>query len=449
MNRKNIYLSFLVFILFFLNECSFDSKTGIWSGQEEELRRVAKLEKENKVNRFKIFSTSEEFLEEIKTKKVVSLSKSTKNSFWEMSGLNLQNYLGNLYLEGTDNKFLKKKIGKNKFKIFQKMHPPLFFENNLIISDDKGTIYKINKKGKVYWKKNIYEKIYKKLHKNLTFSIYNNNLYVADNIGFVYVLSYDHGEVIWKKNFGVPFKSHIKVFDDKIYIIDQDNRILCIENKKGSKIWDIPTVQTFIKSQNLLGMAISKKGNLVILSSAGDVLNINSKNGKIFWSMNSLTSLSTYATDFFKSSDIVLTENEVLFSSLSSTYSLNLSNGYINWKSTVSSSSKPIVNANNIFLVTDQGYFVNLDRATGKIIWSTDILKNLKKRKRFTQISGFVLGSDKIYATTLNGYLIVSSATNGKIETHTKIAKAINTSPIISNGELYILTSGSKILGFR
>ena len=100
MNRKNIYLSFLVFILFFLNECSFDSKTGIWSGQEEELRRVAKLEKENKVNRFKIFSTSEEFLEEIKTKKVVSLSKSTKNSFWEMSGLNLQNYLKH-YLKNT------------------------------------------------------------------------------------------------------------------------------------------------------------------------------------------------------------------------------------------------------------------------------------------------------------------------------------------------------------
>ena len=33
-----------------------------------------------------------------------------------MSGLNLQNFIGNNYLSGISNKFLKKKIGKDKFK---------------------------------------------------------------------------------------------------------------------------------------------------------------------------------------------------------------------------------------------------------------------------------------------------------------------------------------------
>ena len=40
--------------------------------------------------------------------------------------------------------------------------------------------------GKINWKKNIYKKIYKKIYKNLIFSIYQNNIYVADNIGFIY-----------------------------------------------------------------------------------------------------------------------------------------------------------------------------------------------------------------------------------------------------------------------
>ena len=100
------------------------------------------------------------------------------------------------------------------------------------------------------------------------------------------------------------------------------------------------------------------------------------------------------------------------------------------------------------FLVTDGGYFVNLDRATGKIVFSTNILKVLKKRARRTGISGYIMGSGKIYITTLNGYLIICSST-GKVESYKKIAKSINTAPIISNGELYILTSNSKILGFR
>ena len=38
-----------------------------------------------------------------------------KNLSWEMSSLNHQNFLGNIYLSGIDNIFLKKKIGKNKF----------------------------------------------------------------------------------------------------------------------------------------------------------------------------------------------------------------------------------------------------------------------------------------------------------------------------------------------
>jgi outer membrane protein assembly factor BamB len=236
--------------------------------------------------------------------------------------------------------------------------------------------------------------------------------------------------------------------NNKIFVINQDNRILCLDSTDGSVIWDVATIQTFIKSQNLLGLAITKNENLIALNTAGDVLKINGKNGHIIWFMNSLTSTSEHETDFFKSSDIVVRGNDVVFSSVSSTFSLNLNNGYINWMAKPRSSNTPIIAGNNIFLVTDGGFFVNLDRTTGKIVFSTNILKVLKKKARRTGISGYVMGSGKIYITTLNGHLIVCSST-GKVESYKKIAKSINTSPIISNGELYILTSKSKILGFK
>ena len=61
-------------------------------------------------------------------------------------------------------------------------------------------------------------------------------------------------------------------------------------------------------------------------------------------------------------------------------------------------------------------------------------------------MSGFILGSNKIYSTTTNGYLIISSASNGKVEKIHKIAKSIYASPIISNGKMIILTGNSKII---
>jgi len=91
---------------------------------------------------------------------------------------------------------------------------------------------------------------------------------------------------------------------------------------------------------------------------------------------------------------------------------------------------------------------VILDKDSGEIIFSTNILKILKKKKQKTKITGFIMGSGKLYSVTLNGYLIVSSATTGKLEYFKKIGDPIASSPIISNGKLYILTDNSKIFGF-
>ena len=171
--------------------------------------------------------------------------------------------------------------------------------------------------------------------------------------------------------------------------------------------------------------------------------------GEIYWSSNTLTSLLPDATDFFITSGIVIDEEKILFSSEGNFFSYDLNLGTVIWESNVSSTSTPIIDGKNIFIVTENGYFVILNKNTGEIISSTNILKILKKKKRDTKISGFILGSEKIYATTLNGFLIVSSATSGKAEYFTKIGDSLTSSPIISNGSLYILTAKSRIFGFN
>ena len=85
------------------------------------------------------------------------------------------------------------------------------------------------------------------------------------------------------------------------------------------------------------------------------------------------------------------------------------------------------------FFVTENGYFVIMNKNTGKIISSNNILKILKRKKQITKIAGYIMGSGKIYSVTLNGYLIVSSAISGKVESFKKIGDTILSSPIINN----------------
>ena len=440
---------FLIFILF--ASCSFDNKSGIWSGSEKAKKKVSKLEKEQRrvIDVVKVYTSETFFSKEIPAVKSVNLTKPKTNSFWKMSGLNLQNFVGNIYLSGIDNNFLKKKIGKNKFSISQVMASPLVFNDNIIFTDDTGTIFSINQRGKINWKKNIYKKIYKKIYKHLSFSIYKDKIYIADNIGFIYAISSESGKLIWLKNYEIPIKSNIKIFDNKIFVINQDNRLLCLDIEKGSKIWDVRSISSFIKSQNFLALAISKEGDLITLNSSGDLLKVKANNGQVYWSLNTTSPTAALDNVFFKSSEIVISDNDIIFSVSSLIFSINLSNGYLNWQIDIGTKNTPIIDGNNIFLISDDGYFINIDRNSGKIIWSTNILKILKKRKQITHVTGFIMGSGKIYATTLNGYLIVCSAVSGNIEYFKKIGDQIAAAPIINNGSLYILTENSRILGFN
>ena len=448
-NEIKYLIFFLIFILF--ASCSFDNKTGIWGGSEKEKIRAAELEKEQKliIDVVRVYTSKSTSSKEIPAVKSISLTEPKTNSSWKMSGLNLQNFVGNIYLSGIGNNFLKKKIGKDKFSISKVMVSPLVINDNIIFADDTGTIFSINQRGKVNWKKNIYKKVYKKIYKNLSLSIYKAKIYIADNIGFIYAINLESGKLIWIKNHGIPLKSNIKVFDNKILIINQDNRLLCLDIENGSKIWDVRSIQSFIKSQNFLGLAVSKEGDLVTLNSSGDLLKIKANNGQVYWSINTTGSMAALDTEFFKSSEIVISGNDIIFSALSSIFSFNLYNGYLNWKEDIGSKNTPIIDGNNIFLISDDGYFINIDRNSGKIIWSTNILKILKKRKQITQVTGFIMGSGKIYATTLNGYLIVCSAVSGNIEYFKKIGDQIAAAPIINDGSLYVLTENSRILGFN
>ena len=435
-------------VLFLFTSCSFDNKTGLWKGAKEEKKRISELEKrQNEIlNIDKVYTADDVFsLEKPLTKKIV-LSKPRENLSWLMNGKNYQNFLGNIYLSNASNIFLKKKIGKNKYTTSNTPHSLVVHENNIFFSDNRGTVFNINQFGKINWKKNIYKKIYKKIYKNLTFAIYKKNIYVADNLGFIYAINLDSGKIIWIKNHGIPLKSKIKISKDKIFLINQDNRLLALNVKDGTVIWDIRSISSFIKSQNLLSIALTKQDYIIASTSSGDLFKANLHNGDIRWSINTLKTTLSHGTDFFKSSDVVVSNESIIFSTQHSMFSFNLMNGYMNWESDVSSIGTPIIDGKNIFFVTENGFFVVMDIDSGEIILSKNILKILKKKKQSTKIVGFVMGSGKIYSVTLNGYLIINSASSGKVDSFKKVGKIINSAPIIVDGKLFIYTKDSKVL---
>ena len=130
MTKKKIFTFFLVFFL--ISACSFDNKSGIWSGEK---KRVSKLEKEQKEVEIEkkreiinVYSSESVYSKEVSLKKKIKTSDPIKNLSWQVSSLNNQNYKGNLYLSGTENIFLKQLIFD-----FQRYWIIIFFHSKRLI----------------------------------------------------------------------------------------------------------------------------------------------------------------------------------------------------------------------------------------------------------------------------------------------------------------------------
>ena len=55
-------------------------------------------------------------------------------------------------------------------------------------------------------------------------------------IGYLYALDYINDKIIWAKNFKIPFRSNLKIINNKIFLADQNNTIYVIDKLNGEKI---------------------------------------------------------------------------------------------------------------------------------------------------------------------------------------------------------------------
>ena len=79
--KNNKFLLIYFGLIIFLSGCSFDSKTGIWSGSEKEKKRITQLEEDRIKNTEKIYSSEDIVVDEILSEKNINLSEPKKTIF--------------------------------------------------------------------------------------------------------------------------------------------------------------------------------------------------------------------------------------------------------------------------------------------------------------------------------------------------------------------------------
>ena len=424
---------FLILIFLFFNNCSSDKEEVALDKKKTNLQKI----KNNKTILIKQARVEQEFNPKLEIKisegKFSTISNNNKNDIGELS------YKG-----------LLKKIGKYKYSDFNDFEyietKPIFYKENLIFFDNKGSIIFYDENQKIIWKKNFYNKSEKKIKPRLNLAIQNNVLIITDSVAKYYAINLTTGEIIWSKNNIFPFSSDIKIIGDAFYVLDYKNTLRSFSIKDGSELWKLKTEGSLIKSNTKLSI-VHDNENIYFNNSVGDITSASIKSGELLWQLP--TQNSNILNNIFQlsSSKLVLNKKSILFSNNKNEfYSIDTSTGLINWKNEINSVIRPIVIGKLIVTISSTGYLYLVEKKSGNILRINDLYKNYKSKKRNKVVpTGLIVAMNKVYLTNDDGKLIIADLNTGNILNTIKITGGKISQPYVYNDNLFLIKNGSII----
>ena len=426
-------LSLLILITLLLSGCSLTRSSKLWNNDKTQV---------NEPENIKIVLTNEASpVEEFNSNIEIDIS----NGNFNKDPNNNQNNAGELNYEGILNK-----VGKYSFSKFNDFEyldvQPIFYNQNLIFFDDKGTIIFYYESQKTLWKKNFYTKSEKKLKPRLNFVNKDNLIIVTDDVAKYYLIDVDSGELIWEKNNIVPFNSGLKIRNDIFYAVDYKNILRAITIKDGLEQWNLKTEESLTKSNTKISIAIDES-NIYFNNSIGDITAVNLNTGQLVWQLPTQNNSVSKNAFQLSNSQLVLDKKTIFLSNNKNEfYSIDTTTGLINWKNQINSILTPTVIGKFIITVSDNWYLYIIEKKTGNIFRINDLYKNIKIKKRNDiKPTGFFISIGKIYLTNDDGKLIIANVNTGEILDIVKVASDKILKPLVNDNNLFLIRNGSII----
>ena len=191
--------------------------------------------------------------------------------------------LGNIYL--IDSNTGKKEWKKNFLVQFSR--PALIFKNKVFaVSDDNQTFCLNLKNGEIIWNHigNLEEV---SIIGGSKPAAIDNTVVLSYSSGEIYALDENDGSLIWFDNIGSSnyfsrsalndIQSPLSIVDNKVYSPTFSDKLLVYDLNDGSKIWEL-------KISSINQVIISGEA-LYIIDTLGKLLCLDSKTGKLLWSV--------------------------------------------------------------------------------------------------------------------------------------------------------------------
>ena len=263
----------------------------------------------------------------------------------------------------------------------------------------------------------------------------------------MYAYNYIDDKYTWAKNYKIPFRSNLKIYENKLIAVNQNNNLFYFEKKNGKILKSIPTEETILKNNFINNLSIYKR-NTFFLNTYGSLYSISNDSLKINWFINLNESFNLSSNNLFQGNQIISDSNKIVVSSNKNTYVIDANSGLLLNKKKFSSKIKPLIINNYFFTITKKNLLVSMELSTGKIIYSNNIndkiSKFLNSKKKSAPTQNLMMADDKLLIFFDNSYYLKANVFGEIIEIE-KLPSVVNSNQIIVNGFLIFINKQNKI----
>lgn len=283
----------------------------------------------------------------------------------------------------------------------------------------------------------------------------DNVVFATTGFGELFALEATSGEMLWRQKLEAPVTSSPTVSDGQVYVITRDSRAWALDAKTGRIKWQLAGAPS---EANIIGGsgAIVSSRVAIMPFGTGELVAALKKSGLRVWgsSVAGQRRGRSYATIADISGDPVLYEGVIYAANASGrVVAIKPSNGERLWTANEGAYSPVLPVGDSVFLISDQGELLRLDRETGVRIWGERLpyFVNKKVRRRQAIFSHFgpVLAGGRLLVASNDGLIRSYDPKSGALVGTTPIKGGAASNPAIVNGTLYVVTEKGQLAAFR
>lgn len=333
------------------------------------------------------------------------------------------------------------------------LNPPVVNGGRLFAMDTDAQVTALDAKtGKQLWQVDLPLKEPEQAKLSGGLAVSGDLLFVTTGTGQVFALTASSGKKAWEIDLGVPLRAAPTIQGEKLFVLSHDNRVFALSALNGGMLW---THSGMEESLGVLAASspAAANGALIVPYSSGELYVLRATDGRYIWH-DSLTSAfmgqdpeSTVASI---AAPPVVADGLVYAVGMSGGLSAYaLVNGQRLWKADIQTSQMPWVAGLQMFVVTDKGEMVALNRKDGSIRWVKDLSAELPKPDGKRLWVGPVLAGGRLIAASSDGFAVSLTPENGSRMAATDLDVPTTLPPVVADGGLYFLSDSGKVVCFR